>query len=66
VAIRLLDASGALVRTGAIAQDPKEKTVFAVPTNAPLANGQYTIAWRGMGVDGHVVQGNLTFRVTTP
>jgi methionine-rich copper-binding protein CopC len=40
----------------------KDKSMYADPT-APLANGRYTLHWRGAGDDGHVQQGDIVFTV---
>lgn len=37
-----------------------------VTLNEPLANGGYTVAYRIVSVDGHVVQGSYAFTVADP
>ena len=31
---------------------------------APLSNGKYTVTWRAMGKDAHLVSGNLHFTIS--
>jgi methionine-rich copper-binding protein CopC len=61
VSIRLLDAESELVPTTDAKQDPEEPTAFAVIPSSTLPAGRYTVSWRGMGDDGHVVKGDLAF-----
>ncbi len=61
VSVRLLDASGAPVPTDDPARDAADAKVFSVQVSQPPAAGRYTVAWRGMGADGHVVRGGFTF-----
>ncbi|MDP2958245.1 MAG: copper resistance protein CopC [Longimicrobiales bacterium] len=63
VSVRLLGASGAPVPTADPVRDPADGKVFSVQVSQPPAPGQYTVAWRGMGTDGHVVRGEFTFTV---
>ena len=62
LSIRLM-AGGELVETGPAAQDPDDGRVFSVAIENALAAGDYTIAWRGLGQDGHVVRGEIPFTV---
>jgi methionine-rich copper-binding protein CopC len=66
VSIRLLDADGNLVETTEATQDTEDPTAFAVKPATPPPAGRYTVRWRGMGGDGHVVTGELGFTVATP
>lgn len=38
-----------------------EKHFISVPS---LTSGNYSVAWRAMGEDGHVIKGNFSFKVT--
>jgi methionine-rich copper-binding protein CopC len=61
--VRLVDGRGSLVETPeprAAENDAKEIHV-AVPRR--LGAGTYTVAWRGIGDDGHIVQGEFGFAV---
>ena len=62
ISIRLL-AGEELVETGPAVQDPDDGTVFSVALENALPAGAYTIAWRGLGQDGHVVRGEIPFSV---
>lgn len=64
VGIRLIDAAGDAVATTEAAADPQNGAVFFIEPSAPLAAGRYTVSWRGIGDDGHVVRGDFGFSVT--
>jgi len=64
VGIRLIDAAGEAVATTEVAADPEDGAVFFVKPMAPLSTGRYTVSWRGVGDDGHVVRGDFGFSVT--
>ena len=34
-----------------------------IPLPSPLQDGSYSLTWRAMGEDGHVVKGELTFNI---
>lgn len=59
--IRLVDAAGSAVHTGEVVQDADERTVFSVALHGALAPGTYTVAWRALGQDGHVVRDDFAF-----
>lgn len=60
--IRLLDGSGNLVELGALeSSDDRTEHAAAIPNL--LADGTYTVAWRSMAADGHVVRGEFEFSV---
>lgn len=63
VSIRLADSEGELVQTTEAKQDPEEPTSFSVVPSSLPPVGKYTVHWRGMGDDGHVVRGTLTFTI---
>lgn len=62
LSIRLM-AGGDPVETGPAVQDPDDGRVFSVAIDNALGAGDYTIAWRGLGQDGHVVRGEIPFSV---
>jgi methionine-rich copper-binding protein CopC len=64
VGIRVLNAAGAAMETAAPARDEADGRVYAVAITRPLAAGRYTVAWRGIGDDGHVVTGDFGFTVS--
>jgi methionine-rich copper-binding protein CopC len=59
-ALSLTDQSGATFDLGAL---PKAaQSAFAIPAPA-LPPGQYTLSWRAVGADTHVVSGELHFAI---
>ena len=62
LSIRLM-AGEEPVETGSPVQDPDDGRVFSVAIDNVLAAGDYTIAWRGLGQDGHVVRGEIPFTI---
>ena len=38
-----------------------ERQIIPLPS---LANGAYSLDWRAIGEDGHVIKGDLTFKIT--
>ena len=63
VSIRLVNAAGDVVETGDLTQGEEDARTFAVTIQNRLAPGAYTVAWRGMGDDGHVVRDDFSFTV---
>ena len=62
--IRLVPGGGdEAVATGDVSQDPDDGRVFFIELDGALGAGQYTVAWRAMGQDGHVVRGDFGFEV---
>jgi copper resistance protein C len=61
--IRVVGADEAGVHVADIAQDPDDDRSFAVELHGTLTPGTYTVAWRGMGADGHVVREEFEFTV---
>ena len=64
VAVNLVDPAGARVETGEPSYDAEDRRTMHVDVDPTLAAGTYTVAWRGIGDDGHVVRGDFTFSVT--
>jgi methionine-rich copper-binding protein CopC len=62
--IRLVGPSGDLIETGELQSDPHDGRVVFVTLETPLGNGDYTVRWRGIGDDGHVVRGEFGFTVS--
>ena len=65
VSVRLVGPAGEAVETGDLASDPEDGKVVFVPVETTLPGGAYTVAWRGIGDDGHVVRGDFAFTVAT-
>lgn len=61
--IRLLDAAGELVEMGPTIVVPDTATSLRAVVPAPLPAGNYTVHWRAMARDGHVVTGEIPFAV---
>jgi hypothetical protein len=58
--IRLAGPQGEQVELGAVHMDAER--VMSAPIDAEsLANGTYTVNWRGAGDDGHFIAGEYTF-----
>jgi methionine-rich copper-binding protein CopC len=64
VGIRLIAPVGDPVETGEVTVDEHDATVFSVSVGRKLSVGTYTVSWRGIGDDGHVVRGDYTFEVS--
>lgn len=64
IGIRVIDEGGDPVATSDPTADPDDGAVFFVEPSAPLTAGRYTVSWRGIGDDGHVVRGDFAFSVT--
>ncbi len=63
VSIHLLDEEGEPVPATDVVQDPEAPTAFSIRPSSPPPAATYTVSWRGMGDDGHVVRGELKFTV---
>ncbi len=63
VSIRVVGAEEAGVHVDDVMQDPDEPRSFAVELHGTLTPGTYTVSWRGMGGDGHVVRETFDFTV---
>ena len=61
--VRLLNGSGELVETEALHQDEEDGKIFHLPVGDGLADGAWTVSWRSMASDGHVVRGDFAFTV---
>jgi methionine-rich copper-binding protein CopC len=64
VGIRLVDAAGTAVETPPATRDEADAKIYALAVPRPLPAGRYTVSWRGVGDDGHVVQGTFGFTVS--
>ncbi len=64
VSIRLIDAAGELVQTGDPVRNAEDAKLMEVEVGQMLDESVYTVAWRGIGDDGHVVRNEFGFRVT--
>jgi methionine-rich copper-binding protein CopC len=51
------------LRTGALSQTRETKAPIIAKIVDPVPPGAYTVDWRTMGKDGHVVKGSFGFSV---
>ena len=63
VAVRLVNPAGELVDTSDPSLDQADQKVVSVNVDGALGAGGYTVSWRGIGDDGHVVRGEFGFTV---
>ena len=61
--IRVVEAEEAGVHVTDAAQAGDDPTSFHVQIHGTLPPGTYTVSWRGMGQDGHVVRDSFQFTV---
>ena len=61
--IRLIAADEQAIDTGDVTQDKEDELSFGVTLEQALAPGAYTVVWRAMGADGHVVRDDYHFTV---
>jgi methionine-rich copper-binding protein CopC len=64
LSIRLLNGRGDLIETQGPRPAEADAKEIHVAMARPLVAGGYRVAWRGIGHDGHVVQGEFGFTVT--
>lgn len=64
VQIRIVEAEDAGVHVMDAAQDAESPTDFSVVLHGTLPPATYTVSWRGMGADGHVVRDSFEFTVS--
>ena len=63
VSIRLVDGDRGLIEAGDVAQDMDDAKAFSIAMDHTLAAGPYSVTWRAIGDDGHVVRGDFKFAV---
>jgi len=64
VSIRLSNPAGQAVTTGETMVSEDDARVYHVQVPGTLAAGAYTVSWRGVGDDGHAVNGSFGFSVS--
>ena len=64
--IRAADPTGGAVALGDVQEDRADPKVISAPVRGVLAPGRYTVEWRTMAADGHVVGGEFAFAVRAP
>lgn len=65
LAVHLM-AGDDVVETDPAVADPDDDTVYSVTVESALDAGGYSIVWRAMAADGHVVRGEIPFTVQVP
>lgn len=65
MSIRLM-AGDAAVDTGPPTVAAEDDKVYSVAVGRTLEEGGYSIVWRAMAADGHVVRGDIPFTVQLP
>lgn len=63
--LRLMATDSARVATGDAEPSAEDPTVFAAPVTGAMPDGSYTVVWRAMAKDGHVVRGEFGFTVSS-
>ena len=63
VGIRLINSAGDLLETGPPMQDRGDLKSYSIQVKGELGSGTYTVAWRGIGDDGHVVRSEFSFAI---
>ena len=61
--IALTTAAGAKVVIGAVTRDAAKDAPLVAVIPASLPNGGYSVTWKAMSKDGHVVNGTFAFHV---
>lgn len=61
--ITLTGPNGATVALGPLTQCPTENVLIFAKVEGVMPAGAYTIAWRSASADGHVIRGEIPFRV---
>lgn len=65
ISIRLLEAEDAGIHVMDAVQDSEDPRAFSVALHGTVPAGTYTVSWRGMGADGHVVRDTFQFTVVS-
>lgn len=65
VSVRLVEGAGEPIEGLTAVADEDDGKVFNMAIPDGLAAGAYTVSWRGMGADGHVVRGEFGFTVAS-
>lgn len=64
--LRLIRDGSPVSTVGELKPDAADASIFAAPVQGTLADGSYTVSWRTMAADGHVVRGDFAFTVRAP
>ena len=63
VSIRVVGPEKSLVPDAIFQVDPEDASRFTANLGRFLSSGEYEVIWRGIGQDGHVVNGDWDFSV---
>jgi len=63
--VKVTDKAGAAVELGALSRDSAADAPVVAKVMKTMAPGRYTVTWRSMGKDSHVVKGHFFFVVAT-
>ena len=66
VAVRVVNANDESMPTDSLRRDVADPKMFRVGLPESLEVGEYSVRWRGIGLDGHAVRGRFPFSVRTP
>lgn len=61
--VAVANAAGAAVPTAALTRGATKEEPVVAKFTSPLGDGKYTITWKAMSKDGHVVSGVSAFTV---
>lgn len=61
--ITVTGPNGATVPLGPVTQCPTENVLIFAKVEGAMPAGSYTVAWRTASADGHVIRGEIPFRV---
>lgn len=61
--VAVTNAAGAAVPTAALTRGATKEEPVVAKFTSPLGDGKYTITWKAMSKDGHVVSGVSAFTV---
>lgn len=62
-AFTLRTAGGDTIPLGPLSQCPADSTMVSARIQDSLVRGRYVLAWRTAGADGHVIRGEIPFRI---
>jgi copper resistance protein C len=65
-AVNLSDKDGNAVALGVPATDPADPQCLITPISGKLGGGSYTVKYRVLSVDGHIVDYGYGFSLKTP
>ncbi|WP_396215987.1 copper resistance protein CopC [Gemmatimonas sp.] len=64
--VAIADAAGTAVPVAKLTRGAQSADPVVAKFTSPLASGKYTVTWKAMSKDGHVVSGVYSFTVALP